>query len=468
MNSGLTMSNLGEEILWDDILFEMSTGQSVLIIGPDLIEFEGDRTLFQMLCDELKKNEKAQGQLDLPKSEFFFHNEELLQLSPTGRDSFLYTFYKEFYEQRSEYDDPFCKIAKLPFQLIISFFPDSRLRKIFDRENRSYQFSYYNLTSKEPNGITRITSEKPLIYNIMGDVDAGDMVFTFDHLFTYLQRILASRPIPEQIVTVLQEAKSFLFLGVRFEKWYMQVLLRILFTGNNGNLLKYSFPQHHGDSDVSTFIARRLKLNSLEIGPLEFLNELHRRSGERRLLHKPKRRRVFISYSHKDMILAGKIHEYLEQCGITVIRDEISMKFGGKIKKFVESIQSMDVVVALISENSLRSHWVGSEILSAIHAGSVRLVPVLLDSVIWEKQIANEVLGLVAEKLLEIRRQIAISNKKNPLHKAIELAEEEECWLYFGHNFHLILSEIRNVKALDFVKLGVEEGTQVLYRDIAG
>jgi hypothetical protein len=191
------MNDWIDQIEWDDLLDELINEQCVLVIGPELINYPDNKTLFQILVDQLKNETSLRKHVDID-SPYIFAHEELLQLQPNGRDTSLYAFLRDFYKKRTELDAPFLKISQLPFSLIISLLPDQRLSKIFKEQGKEFTFDYYPRTkgsqkrelSQMPN------SDQPLIYNMLGVLEPADAVLTFDNLFEYLQGILGDRPLP--------------------------------------------------------------------------------------------------------------------------------------------------------------------------------------------------------------------------------------------------------------------------------
>ncbi|MEI6138143.1 MAG: TIR domain-containing protein [Mariniphaga sp.] len=72
--------------------------------------------------------------------------------------------------------------------------------------------------------------------------------------------------------------------------------------------------------------------------------------------------KVFISYNHKDQVVALKIKERLEKAGIEVIIDIEAMATGQNIAEFIKKcIQESGITLSLISANSLMSAWVAME-----------------------------------------------------------------------------------------------------------
>src|SRR5258705_9686808 len=126
--------------IFQDILSDIENESCVLIVGPDLIDL-GGKSFFEVLCEELQKDNQYNQLIDLNPQYVFVH-EELLQLMPSAKETTLLRYIERFYQKQSQYDEPFKKIAQIPFHLIISFLPDTRLKKIFEEQNLNFQYSH--------------------------------------------------------------------------------------------------------------------------------------------------------------------------------------------------------------------------------------------------------------------------------------------------------------------------------------
>ncbi|MCF0039742.1 toll/interleukin-1 receptor domain-containing protein [Dyadobacter fanqingshengii] len=446
-------NNWIDDFKWNILLEEIRIGKCILVVGPDLVSFDDSKTLFQKLVRDLKLDSETQGEVDLDPG-FIFEHEELLQLQPGKGDTSLLMFYREFYKRRTEFDAPFAKIAQMPFHTIISLLPDDRLRATFEKMNRAHEFSYYPPINP-PNAVSKPTQDNPLIYNIIGSTESYETVITFDHLFDYLKGILGARSLPVQLEKTLKEAKSFIFLGVHFEKWYLQVMLRVLLpqVSASGTISKYTILKKEQSNDVRTFIARRLQLDFKTIEPLDFLNELYDRLQARELLinpPKPTLATVFVSYSHTDATKARRLAAALQAAEIEIIMDEAVMPVGEKIRRFMTRVLDVDAVVALISEHSMQSPWVGKEVMYSIQK-DIQLVPCFLDKRFDETGVVEVGETLVRAKLLTINRLISERKQKDLFDSARDLTEEEELWREFGKNLPELIAEIKGRKAISLL-----------------
>lgn len=97
----------------------------------------------------------------------------------------------------------------------------------------------------------------------------------------------------------------------------------------------------------------------------------------------------FISYSSKDEAFAQHLHADLQQKGVRCWFAPEDMKIGDKIRPRIdESIRIHDKLLLILSENSLDSFWVESEVEKAFEEERKRnqtvLFPVRLDEIVME------------------------------------------------------------------------------------
>ncbi len=97
----------------------------------------------------------------------------------------------------------------------------------------------------------------------------------------------------------------------------------------------------------------------------------------------------FISYSSQDQELAERLHADLQAKGVRCWFAPEDLKIGDRFRpKIDEAIRLHDKLLLILSEHSVSSDWVGSEVEAALEKERQRkqtvLFPVRLDDVIWE------------------------------------------------------------------------------------
>lgn len=66
---------------WNSLLRQIEKQQCVLVVGPDLISYPNDQSLFQLLCEKISESGDLKDDVDT-SFKFGFEHEELLRLKP--------------------------------------------------------------------------------------------------------------------------------------------------------------------------------------------------------------------------------------------------------------------------------------------------------------------------------------------------------------------------------------------------
>jgi len=95
----------------------------------------------------------------------------------------------------------------------------------------------------------------------------------------------------------------------------------------------------------------------------------------------------FISYSNKDQDFAQRLHDDLQNNGVRCWFAPEDMKIGDQIRPRIDQeIRLRDKLLVLLSENSVKSEWVGDEVEGAIEEESkgnrLVLFPIRLDDAV--------------------------------------------------------------------------------------
>lgn len=268
-------------------------GKCVLVIGPDLFKYN-DIPLNKALCEHLKVGQSPYISFFDYKDELFYFKGKNLAASKNA----VYRQIRDFHNGLAitEYHE---KIAQLPFPLIVNFTPDLLLANAFEKQNLPHEFRFYNKKlNRDPNNIQlegdedeifEASSEYPLVYNLIGHIGYEEsLILTYSDLFDFLFNVFGRNNLPLSLRHTLeiQDAdtpKNYLFLGLNFHKWYMQVLLRLLNaqTGNQRfvlgegmEALEATANNPNLDDKSIFYLQDYFTLDLIECNPAEILNHL--------------------------------------------------------------------------------------------------------------------------------------------------------------------------------------------------
>lgn len=145
-------------------------------------------------------------------------------------ESLAYESVREFYRRHPESGTRAVlkELAQLPFHLILSFTPDYHLREAFKESGIPADFVAYNrqnplMLSVKP------TAKRPLIINLLGELDQrNSLVLTNADYYDFLKSIFEKKYLPEILRNQIADANFILFLGMAFDKWYVQLFTQLV------------------------------------------------------------------------------------------------------------------------------------------------------------------------------------------------------------------------------------------------
>ena len=245
---------------------DIEQGRCVLLIGPEVCSFQ-EKTLIEHV------HERVQEQ-----------NEDLIAYYYSKDNLFLFKSDYEKEEIRRSVQDiyrdvifpkkVYQKILETPIPLIISLNPDTYLTDLAKKAGLPHDFSHFRFNGE---GIDKVeqtpTKARPLIYNLLGNREEEEsLVLNYEDLFNLLKALLPNG-LPDKVRIQLRKARSFLFLGCDFEKWYAQLLLQLL-TGDRPGRSKLAINRPINDEHARSFLITQFGITFL--GPeQEFFDQLH-------------------------------------------------------------------------------------------------------------------------------------------------------------------------------------------------
>jgi AcrR family transcriptional regulator len=123
----------------------------------------------------------------------------------------------------------------------------------------------------------------PLIYNLFGSKDQDDsLVLDYDDMYKMLQSALGEPGLPIKLLRKLREARTYIFLGFQFDKWYSQLLLKLLKDDSEQDKL-ISINNPLEDTDTRQFIIQQFDIKFMG-DQFDFFGELYKRCDKENIL----------------------------------------------------------------------------------------------------------------------------------------------------------------------------------------
>lgn len=118
-------------------------------------------------------------------------------------------------------------------------------------------------------------------------------------------------------------------------------------------------------------------------------------------------KKVFISYSHRDLGVTSKLRRKLESYGLRILIDVDSLPPGKSIREFIEeSVRESDATISIVSRHSLMSTWVALETVSTLSHSSKKLFGCFVDVDFLNREFVDEAQQYVAAEMQEIGARI--------------------------------------------------------------
>lgn len=161
---------------------------------------------------------------------------------------------------------------------------------------------------------------------------------------------------------------------------------------------------------------------------------------------------IFLSYSWKDEKKADEIDTFFSKLSISIRRDKKSIEQWGSIRAFMDSIQSSDYAIIIISDAYLKSVNCMYEITQLMKDPHYRdrIFPIVLDNEIYQLKKRIDYIVYWEEKYDEAKQEISrVKNMENKEQLSRELHQIREISYTIGE-FLDIISDMNNPQAESF------------------
>jgi len=257
------------KINWKAIVGKIRKGRAILILGPGAYRDADGQLLSQKLLEVIDVENNSYIQK-------YYEDDNFFLFQRGGGRAFTCEKIEQFYAQQQP-SSHLKQLVEIPFHVLLGVTPDRLLTQAFDQAGFSYQFDFYKKLH-EPVAIQKPSPELPLIYNLFGCVeDEESLVLTHNDLYDYFKSVFARQSMPDKLKLALRnrEINCFLFLGVPFDKWYMQLLLRELeIHRSHEDFIRYAANQSLAD-EVKTFCTEQFTIQFVSHDIPEFIEHLH-------------------------------------------------------------------------------------------------------------------------------------------------------------------------------------------------
>lgn len=385
--SQIPMNIEAQQYSWAELLYAIKNKKCILVLGPYLstaINSEGkEQPLIELLAEELAAGKEITNRHDLA-----FVAEELYRNNISK--SRLLSIIEDFYKKHKKSNKLLDKIVRLPFHLIINTAPDNLILRAYLKVGEICGSDYYNFD--EYRGNIDFKKDKinasPFVYNLMGLAGEKDSISVSDSLvlaerdrLKFISRILQKEwKIPAEIGKELNPSNMFLFLGFKFEDWYLRTMLYVLRgdTEKDNNKEQHLYCIATGDEplnhDIKYFYHSQFNVSFIQADENTFLDQLlsewqiyKAKAEEKQNATKGK---IVCLQVNKDIAWKDKFLPYLQQslkkCQLDVW-DNSQMLGGQDIKETImKELQTAKGIVLLVSVDFLADNFMMDNILPTI------------------------------------------------------------------------------------------------------
>ncbi len=282
MSATNTETNPLENVDWEDVLDTLEEQKCVLFLGSGAFSAPGGGDINTALHHYLDADNPEHKYINVSNPDGFF----LFKKSRYKRR--VIGEMRDFFNQPfPETEAQFGRLARLPFPMIVTLTPDNILSRVFDAMGFESQLDFYHLRKKAGDEFKKPTGEKPLIYNLLGNVEEPEsMVLTHSDFFDYLQSVFVEgNRMHVALREELEAMDRYIFLGLPYEKWYFQLLLRVLSLHSEKlSEIERMALKEFEDPRLHKIYTDEFKLEFFPANTEEFIGELYRRCEAANLL----------------------------------------------------------------------------------------------------------------------------------------------------------------------------------------
>lgn len=269
---------------WDDLINFIKEGKCILFVGPESV-MKSPGILYH---SELIKSPEFQN------NEYFkyIERDEMFLLNKNFYRGKLVSRFRNYCNKNIFFDDTYKKISAIPFNTIIVVTRYSFLLQTFENNKIAFQHRWFSKIfdkSKTEAEIDTPSSEIPLIYNLFGNSNTDEsLLLTHNDLFDYLTKLLSENSLPARLRELVKSSNQIIFLGFKFERWYLQLLLRLFELNDLNAKFERIATTSHEQEDIINMCTTDFNMNFIGENSESFVNTLYDKCIEKGVeLRKP-------------------------------------------------------------------------------------------------------------------------------------------------------------------------------------
>lgn len=291
---------------WDFILSTIRDQKCVIILGPEMARTDANISFRNAFADSLHIEEN-------PLVASYYQDEGFYLFTSSPAKTKVYYRLKNFYQNQPLNKTPYEQLARLPLKLILNAGHDRFLSNAMRQLDIPHSFDYFD-KSQAREELPPLRTDYPLVYNLLGSLEEEEsLVLTHDDLYQLVFSILSRQQLPQGLLSEMLKAHSLIFLGVNFDKWYVQLLLRLLKVNDSGNRhVRYSTNQKFAANTLTIF-QEEFKIEFINDQIPSFINELFERCNQQGLLRTESDNTKSISSTLLGLIEADELPMVLEK-----------------------------------------------------------------------------------------------------------------------------------------------------------
>ncbi|MBL7775396.1 MAG: SIR2 family protein [Saprospiraceae bacterium] len=248
------------------------------MVGPEAVRWEG-RPLHQVLRDRLFQSNAEDIAHYYDRDEIFLFRDKIAK-EDIQREVIL--FYRDHNLDKGVSENLLMDLVRLKAHTVLSMNPDGFLSDLAFKYGVPHRFAYFQHGGAAVVDVETPSADMPLFYNLCGALERdSSLVLDYDDLFSLLSSLFGSPGLPPRLILELRQAKHFLFVGFNFDKWYSQLLLRLL-SGEKA-IRKFVIDRSNKSENTTMFLVKQFGIEFID-DEAAFLNELFRQAEEEGLL----------------------------------------------------------------------------------------------------------------------------------------------------------------------------------------